>query len=149
VGDGGCGRTVRSPPPAGPDPDRARDGRARAHRSRRRGHQGAAAPVPPRPVLHPGTRPRRRGRSRTCPGGAGRLLAGAGPGSERRSGPRPGRAQHRERAMTRAEDRRERRAALSRRWAPVAAAIVTPLFALLIGADLPHALLLGGVLVVA
>ena len=51
--------------------------------------------------------------------------------------------------MTRAEDRRERRAALSRRWAPVAAAIVTPVFALLIGADLPHALLLGGVLVVA
>lgn len=51
--------------------------------------------------------------------------------------------------MTRAEDRRERRAALSRRWAPVAAAIVTPAFALLIGADLPHALLLGGVLVVA
>ena len=51
--------------------------------------------------------------------------------------------------MTRAEDRRERRAALSRRWAPLAAAIVTPLFALLIGADLPHALLLGGGLVVA
>lgn len=51
--------------------------------------------------------------------------------------------------MTRAEDRRERRAALSRRWAPLAAAILTPLFALLIGTDLAHALLLGGALVVA
>ncbi|WP_148239383.1 hypothetical protein [Ruania zhangjianzhongii] len=51
--------------------------------------------------------------------------------------------------MTRAEDRRDRRAALGRRWAPLAAAIVTPLFALLIGADLPHALLLGGGLVIA
>ena len=51
--------------------------------------------------------------------------------------------------MTRAEDRQERRAARRRRWAPLAAAILTPLFALLIGTGLPHALLLGGVVVVA
>ncbi len=47
------------------------------------------------------------------------------------------------------EFRQARTSAFMRRWSPLAAAIAAPALALLIGTDLPHALLIGGTLAVA